>query len=50
MGIAVWYIFIWPLSVIVYYNFTCHNEMNKNTENKTLIYYLSPLNVLIKKY
>lgn len=32
-------IFIWPLSVIVYYNFTCHNEMNKNTENKTLIYY-----------
>lgn len=33
-------IFIWPLSVIVYYNFTCHNEMNKNIEKKTFIYYL----------
>lgn len=33
-------IFIWPLSVIVYYDFTCHNEMNKNIEKKTFIYYL----------
>ena len=31
-------IFIWPLSVIVYYNFTCHNEIIKILKNKTLIY------------
>ena len=33
-------ILIWPLSVIIYYNFIYQNGLSKNSEKITLIYYL----------